>query len=346
MIWSLTYVSDVSDVANLEKKLNSPSDWFHRPIEYVHSHQERKRPDQEPSGGWIFPKFLNLSYVWNASTTMPWIGRADAHQAKKLGSRPNVILVIADDMRPQMNAYRSRFASPDFRMHTPNLDALASRSLVLNKAFTQYSSCNPSRSSFMTSRRPFTTNVMDLTAYWRTSGGNFTTLPQYFKEQGYHTHGVGKVYHPSKSINCDPISWTAKCYLPTNNSYSIDSTKSWRAAEATERRLKPLPDEQIFTTAVDKLRKFKVSQSDKPFFLKPHLPIIFPDEFLDLYDAVPLARNPYLPSYYPEIASMPFNEMYTYSDLSRFSLNQTLPDEFARGLKKDLPNVQSHISTT
>ncbi|KAK8776327.1 hypothetical protein V5799_030328 [Amblyomma americanum] len=32
--------------------------------------------------------------------------------------------------------------------------------------------------------------------YWRRTVGNFTTIPQYFKENGYHTVSVGKVFHP------------------------------------------------------------------------------------------------------------------------------------------------------
>ena len=52
--------------------------------------------------------------------------------------------------------------------------------------------CCPSRSSFLTGRRPDTTKVWDLDTYWRQAGGNFTTLPEVFKLQGYWTVGMGK----------------------------------------------------------------------------------------------------------------------------------------------------------
>lgn len=35
--------------------------------------------------------------------------------------------------------------------------------------------------------------------YWRHEGGNFTSLPQHFKESGYSVHGMGKIFHPQSS---------------------------------------------------------------------------------------------------------------------------------------------------
>lgn len=62
--------------------------------------------------------------------------------------------------------------------------------------------CGPSRTSFLTSRRPDTTKLYDFNSYWRVSAGNYTTLPQYFKSKGYTTLSVGKVFHPGdESLN-------------------------------------------------------------------------------------------------------------------------------------------------
>jgi len=99
----------------------------------------------------------------------------------------NVLLIISDDLRPDIGAYDVK------HMITPNLDRLASRSVVLRRAYVQQAVCSPSRTSMLTGRRPDTTRVHDLIHYWRQVAGNFTTLPEYFKQHGYKTAGIGKV---------------------------------------------------------------------------------------------------------------------------------------------------------
>ena len=39
---------------------------------------------------------------------------------------------------------------------------------------------------------------------------NATTIPQYFKENGYKTIGVGKIFHNTQACSRegDPISWS------------------------------------------------------------------------------------------------------------------------------------------
>ena len=58
-----------------------------------------------------------------------------------LNQRYNVLFLVADDMRPQLGAYQgSDFPSRVHqKMHTPHLDSLASRSLLLRKAYVQVS---------------------------------------------------------------------------------------------------------------------------------------------------------------------------------------------------------------
>ena len=103
------------------------------------------------------------------------------------GTAKNVLLLISDDMRPDLGVYGAK------QMKTPNLDELASRSVVMRRAYVQQAVCSPSRTSMLTGRRPDTTRVHDLIHYWRQVAGNFTTLPQYFKQNGYKTAGIGKV---------------------------------------------------------------------------------------------------------------------------------------------------------
>ncbi|XP_045478548.1 N-sulphoglucosamine sulphohydrolase [Harmonia axyridis] len=56
----------------------------------------------------------------------------------------NVLLIVADDAGFQLGTYREKICQ------TPNIDALAKRSLIFNKAYTSVSSCSPSRSALLT----------------------------------------------------------------------------------------------------------------------------------------------------------------------------------------------------
>lgn len=96
-------------------------------------------------------------------------------------------------------------------MHTPHLDALAADSVTFTRAYVAVAWCSPSRTALLTSRRPDTSRTWSVSPseYWRQRGGNFTTLPQLFKDAGYLTLGIGKIFHPGTASGYDdPISWS------------------------------------------------------------------------------------------------------------------------------------------
>jgi hypothetical protein len=113
--------------------------------------------------------------------------------------RKNVLLIAVDDLRPQfscLDAPGTVRPNPE-GMVTPNVCALAADSLVAMRSQVAMSTCSPSRTAMMTGRHTSATHVWDLFSYFRNTTGNFTTLPQYFKEKhGYKTYGMGKIYHP------------------------------------------------------------------------------------------------------------------------------------------------------
>jgi len=119
--------------------------------------------------------------------------------------RSNVLLVIIDNLRPALRVYGDTFAK------TPHMDSLAEdfRTTVYAKAYSQISWCAPSRNSFLTGRRPARTESYGFRDHFREVGPGWTTLPGYFKEQGYTVRSYGKVFHPSLPPNFDyPQSWT------------------------------------------------------------------------------------------------------------------------------------------
>ena len=220
----------------------------------------------------------------------------------------NVLFFVSDDLRPDLGCYENPNVAQPI-MHTPNLDKLASRSLLLKRAYVQQAVCNPSRTSLLTARRPDITRVYDNEVYFRDLN-NYTTLPQYFKDNGYITAGYGKIYHDY--IN-DPPSWTEPYYqAPTLALWYYDiiqtenGTASWSNVPKTVTEKLPLPDELVANNVIEFLENYS---GEKPFFLAvgfhlPHLPFIFPSDFIKYYplENVPLPKNPYAPVDMPDIA--------------------------------------------
>ena len=105
-------------------------------------------------------------------------------------------------------------------MKSPNLDKLASQSILFERAHCQVAVCNPSRASLLTERRPDSNHVWRGTGqeYWR-NFTNATTIPQYFKENGYISAGMGKVFHPGADSGNDDIaySWNVPYFHAPNN---------------------------------------------------------------------------------------------------------------------------------
>lgn len=103
----------------------------------------------------------------------------------------NVLFIASDDMRAELSIYGSS------HMHTPNFERLAKMSTVFDRGYIAVSVCMPSRTALLSSRRPDTTRNYELNGAgeYHRNVVNATTVPQWFKEQGYITYGCGKLFH-------------------------------------------------------------------------------------------------------------------------------------------------------
>ena len=186
--------------------------------------------------------------------------------------RYNVLFINIDDLNTMLGCY----GHPE--MHTPNIDQLAGRGTLFNRAYCQFPLCNPSRASVLTGLRPDTTGIKtNDTAEGDTFGA--VTAPQYFKAHGYHTRSVGKIAHGWLAWE-DKVSWSAPIWRVPYKSGNT-SALSWQALDVADNELR---DGKIASEAIEVLTEIK----DLPFFLavgfdKPHVPFEAPAEYFDLY---------------------------------------------------------------
>lgn len=210
--------------------------------------------------------------------------------------KPNVLFLVADDFRTDLGCYGSV-------AKTPNLDALAARGVRFDRAYCQQAVCNPSRSSFLTGKRPDTLHLWSNGTHFREKNPDVVTLPQFFKDNGYETRCVGKIFHNwHTKEKGDRRSWSADEFLhyathgddtpevkgdpPPNLALSIG--RDYGKVPVCERR--DVPDEAYFDGRVAaEAVKTLAAMKDKPFFLavgfwKPHAPFNAPKKYWDLYD--------------------------------------------------------------
>ena len=228
----------------------------------------------------------------------------------------NVLFIAVDDLRPELGCYGVR------DIKSPNIDALAARGTLFDRAYCQQAVCSPSRTSLLTGLRPDTTRIYDLETHFRLTIPNAVTLPEYFKQHGYHTQGLSKIFHGGLD---DPQSWSVPHWQPKLPNYASAEVRDdiarriqelqTQGEDMTTKILKrdpktgiPLkvsrpkvrvmgppwdcadvPDNALIDGATaDRAIEVMRQVKDKPFllavgFLKPHLPFVAPKKYYDMY---------------------------------------------------------------
>ena len=271
----------------------------------------------------------------------------------------NVLFIAVDDLRPDIGCYGVSHAK------TPNIDRLAARGIVFDKAYCAQAVCSPSRTAMLTGLRPDTTKVWDLDTHFRDAQPNCVTLPQHFRQNGYHTSALGKIEHHGFE---DGPSWTEPRWFPSGDMVKVDeqdwtkhtvtkfegvteyanpmeggekrkggkAAKKGPAYEVSPKSDEQLPDGAVAVEAVKRLAALKAA--GKPFFfgvgfVKPHLPFVAPKKYWDMHDPEKIPGPAFVtyPDGTPDFVGHTNGELHAYPGTPK---ENPIPEDFAKILRQ------------
>ncbi len=262
--------------------------------------------------------------------------------------RPNILFICVDDLKPALGCYGDKWA------RTPNIDRLAARGLRFELAFCNQAVCAPSRNALLLGSRCTSIGIYSLSENFRQVLPDAVTMPQYFKQHGWWTEAVGKVFHTGHGNHEDLASWSTPPviekvveYLDPKNSGNGQLTRE--EAYFTNQmldRIASLPrgmawemldvpdtayaDGRIAAEAICRLKKARtrLETEGTPFFLavgfvKPHLPFTAPKKYWELYDPTQfeLPKTDRPPRGAPKVAGKVGGEILNYEPLTLENLS-------------------------
>ena len=219
--------------------------------------------------------------------------------------KPNVVFIMVDDMNDWVGAFGG-----NQQAITPNMDALASKSVIFKNAYCSAALCNPSRTSILTGYQPETTGVYGNDEVFREIKGfeNTVTLPQYFAANGYDTAAAGKIFHNARGGSeepkhgSDPGSFQQERVGNAGTQFPEKQDRFKHGLKLKERGIKgsfthsfdwygtdTKDEENNDWKSAEYCADFINQEHDKPFFVacgifKPHLPWYVPKKYFDLYN--------------------------------------------------------------
>jgi iduronate 2-sulfatase len=232
------------------------------------------------------------------AATLLCTSTASLGQKKKM----NVLFVIADDLTSTaISSYGNKESI------TPNIDKLAAEGIRYTHAYAQFPVCGPSRASFMFGYYPSATKVYGYTSGREAVGPAKLSWAQLFKNNGYYTARVSKIFHmgtqdmmDGKDGTDDPESWTERFNnqdpqwnaegegeLVQNNPYGKQPPKQGKNLMSIVKAEGEDADYGDGKTA-DKISQLLREHNNKPFFIaagfiRPHVPFTAPKKYFTPY---------------------------------------------------------------
>ncbi|WP_420603018.1 sulfatase [Flagellimonas sp.] len=221
-----------------------------------------------------------------------------AQQKKK----PNVLFIIADDLTTTaVSAYENKACK------TPNIDKLASEGVKYTRTYCQYPVCGPSRASFMSGYYPTATTTYGYVSGRENIGPDRKTWSQLFKDNGYYTARVSKIYHMGVPIDIergsngqdDEASWTERFnskgpeWTAEGDAELVQGNPDGtlpRAGGNVMTIVKANGDDLVHSDGKTAIKASELIRAHKnePFFIavgfvRPHVPFVAPKEYFEPY---------------------------------------------------------------
>lgn len=210
------------------------------------------------------------------------VNAADPSPEEHTQNHLNVLLIVSDDLNNDLGCYGHPVVK------SPNIDRLAAQGMRFERAYCNYPVCNASRTSFLSGRRPDTTGVLDNATPPRTYLKDTVFLPEYFRQHGYRTIKVGKIFHTGDDFE-DPRSWDIDI-REKNDAKNPPAEQILRRQGPSGIVLRAKDEDTwdgyVARRAVELMQEAAASR--KPFFIaagfrRPHAPYIATEKYFALY---------------------------------------------------------------
>ena len=253
-------------------------------------------------------------------------------------TRPNVLLICVDDLKPALGCYGDALAK------TPNIDRLAARGIRFDAAYCNQAVCAPSRNNLMLGSRSTSLGIYNLNTNFRVAVPNAVTLTQYFMRHGWRAEGMGKILHVGHGNTNDDASWSVPFHpeklveyivpastggkLTREEAYftnaqagpnaSLPRGAAWEDPDAPDNTY---GDGRLAEEAIRRLRAAKAKPGEPLFlavgFARPHLPFCVPKKYWDLHDPakLPLAARATPPDAAPAYAGKTTMELNQFTPI-------------------------------
>ncbi len=240
--------------------------------------------------------------------------------------KPNVLFIISDDLTATaLGSYGNEI------VQTPNIDRLASEGTRFTRAYSQFPVCGPSRASLMFGYYPSATETYGYVSGRENVGDERESWSQLFKNNGYYTARVSKIFHMGVPIHIeegadgadDPASWNERfnsqgpewkadgeAELVQNNPYGTKPREGGNVMTVVKAEGGDLvhSDGKTAEKASELIRQHK----NEPFFLavgfvRPHVPFVAPANYFEPYPYQQIVLPPQVGNDWDDIPELGIN---------------------------------------